>query len=377
MTEQTIEIRDITGNEDDPVAVAVAAVEEMRTGFNSFRDEQGEQLRSLTARLDAIDIRTQRPGAQTPAGESAEVRAFGGYLRRGEAGAGNEIRSLSLAGNGGGYLAPEQFVAEIIRNLVQFSPIRQYARVLSISAAEARMPKRTGTMTAAWVSETGDRQEAAPSYGEATLSPWEIACYSDISNALLEDSAFALDSELAFDIAEEFGRIEGSAFAVGDGNGKPAGILSDTTIPLIASGAAAGITADSVIDLYHALPGFYAANAVWGMNRTTIGAVRKLKDAQGAYLWSDALSAGNPPTILGRPVVELPDAPDVTAGAIPILFGDLRQGYTIVDRVSLSILRDPYTVATKGQTRFHARRRVGGGVIKAEAMRLMKIGTAG
>ena len=112
------------------------------------------------------------------------------------------------------------------------------------------------------------------------------------------------------------------------------------------------------------------------MNRTTIGAVRKMKAGDGDYLWRDSLSEGNPPTILGRPVVELPDMPDVAADANPIVFGDMRQGYRIVDRVALSVLRDPYSRATNGQTRFHARRRVGGDVVKAEALRLLKVATA-
>lgn len=383
MTDETIEFREGAGTDDDPIAEAVAAVEEMRSAQTAFQQEQTTaaealrgELRGLADRLDALDVRTQRPGSGAGNGERPETRAFTSYLRRGETGAGVEMRALSLAGSGGGYLAPEQFIAEIIRNLVQFSPIRQYARILTISASEARMPKRTGTLTAAWVGETTDRAETAPTYGEVTLTPYEIACYSDISNALLEDSAFSLDAELAFDLAEEFGRIEGAAFVSGDGTGKPAGIFVDADVETVPSGAAATITSDSLIDLYHALPGFYAANAVWGMNRGTIAAVRKLKDADGAYLWTDTLAAGNPPTILGRPVVELPDAPDIAAGAEPILFGDLKQAYLIVDRVSLGVLRDPYSIATKGQTRFHARRRVGGAVVKPEAVKRLTIATS-
>lgn len=365
--------------EGDPadLATRVGTLEEIVAGLDERLKAVEGTTAATKAAADRIEIKLARPGILTTKREEAPVqtKAFAEYARRGEAAVGVEIKNLTLAANGGGYLAPDEFVTVIAKGLVQTSPIRQHARILTISAAEARMPKRTGTMTAAWVAETGTRTTTQPVYGEITLTPHEVACYVDVSNALLEDNQYNLLGELSADFAEEFGRIEGAAFVSGDGTGKPSGILADTSITKVTT-AATAMAADDIVDLFHALPGFYAVNGVWGMNRSTIGTVRKLKSASGDYLWHDALSEGNPPTILGRPVVELPDMPDIAADALPILFGDLKQGYRIVDRVSLSVMRDPFSVATAGQTRFHGRRRVGGGVVKAEALRLLKIKAA-
>lgn len=357
------------GKKSDAIQIA-----EFETRLKSVEDNLG----TITKSADRIEQKLNRPGIITKSDDPASVqkKAFESYVRFGDAATGVELKNLTQAANGGGYLAPTQFVGEIVKNLVQFSAVRQYARVMTIGAAEAKMPKRTGTLTASWVGETEDRSSTESSYGEITLTPHEAACYIDVSNALLEDNMYNLEGEISGDFAEEFGRLEGAAFVSGDGVGKPAGILTDATIPQVASGAAAVIDGDALIDLYHDLPSFYAANGVWGMNRTTIGVVRKLKDADGRYLWVDPVSVGNPSTILGRPVIELPDMPDVAANSLPVLFGDLKQAYRIVDRISLSVLRDPYSRATNGQTRFHARRRVGGGVTKSEALRLLKVATA-
>ncbi len=149
-------------------------------------------------------------------------------------------------------------------------------------------------MTASWVGETEDRPETQPSYGSLEIPVHEIACYVDVSNKLLEDSAVNLEAELSFDFGEEFGRIEGSAFLTGDGNKKPLGLLQTPGIATVKSGNGTGLPSsnafDVIMDLFHALPSPYASNAVWGANRTTIGVLRKLKDAQGRYLWADPVA---------------------------------------------------------------------------------------
>lgn len=363
-----------TAPEADQNEDRIGAVEEAVAGIDARLTTLEDSMGNVAKSTARIEQKLARPGVIAQKAEepgAVEIKAFAAYARHGEA-AGVELKNLTLAGTGG-YLAPPEFIKEVVKNLVAFSPVRQHARILSIGAAEARMPKRTGALTASWVSETGDRSSTEPAYGEITLTPHEAACFVDVSNALLEDNQYNLQGELAADFAEEFGRLEGLAFVSGTGAGQPAGILVDADIEAVETGAAAAITADSLIDLFHDLPGFYAANAVWGMNRSTIGVVRKLKNAGGDYLWRDTLSDGNPPTILGRPVIELPDMPDIAANATPVMFGDLKQGYRIVDRLALSVMRDPYSMATKGQTRFHARRRVGGAVVKPEAIRLLKV----
>jgi HK97 family phage major capsid protein len=363
----------------DPIAAATAAVEELRSAATDFRAQQQTELRGLTERLAAIETRMNRPGLpQEQRNEPAvEQRAFISFVRTGiERMQADEVRALTVSTDtAGGYLAPEQFVAELDRNLVLFSPIRTVARVTPAGAGEIILPKRTGTMTATWGGETTPTTATQPAYGQQKINVYELKCYVDVSNTLLEDAAFNLESELAFDFAEEFGRAEGAAFINGDGTGKPDGLLQTAGIETLSTDGAS-LTADHLIDVFHDLPGAYASRAVWAMNRSTIGLVRKLKNMAGDYLWQDALTAGNPPTILGRPVVEfpdMPDAPEADGEALSIAFGDFGSAFRIFDRVNLSVLRDPYSQQVNGIVRFHARRRVGGGVTKAEALRLLKI----
>lgn len=376
-----IETRNDPGQtEPDPIVAATAAVDEIRAAATQAEQRHVNDMRAATDRIAALETRLARPNVQTERRDepTVEARAFNNFLRQGQTNlTAEEQRALTVAVDAnGGYTVPDNFVAELLRDVVNFSPVRQYARVMQVAGANVRMPKRTGTMTAQWVAEIADRPETQPTYGEVELTPWEAACYVPVSNQLLEDSAFNLEAELRFDAAEEFGRLEGVAFVSGDGVGKPKGILTDTAIGTVVSGNASTLgtaPADKLIDLYYALNPAYRRNATWAMNSKSLAAVRKLKDSQGNFLWQPGITAGQPETVLGRPVIDLPDMPDVGANALPIIIGDFSQGYRIVDRVSLAVLRDPYTLATKGQTRFHFRRRVGGGVVKAEAFKAMKI----
>jgi HK97 family phage major capsid protein len=381
-TRSALEIRSEPEN-NDALAAATAAVEEMRTAAEARHTAHQNETRALQDRIAAMETRLNRPGTQQEQREepAAEQRAFNSFARYGvERMQAEEVRALTVSvDTAGGYLAPEQFINELDRNLVEFSPIREVARVTSVSAGELILPKRTGTMHATWTSETGDTQQSEPTYGQQKISVFELRTYVDVSNMLLEDSAFDLENELAYDFAEEFGRAEGEAFMTGDGSGKPKGLLETTGIEVLDYGDRLDITADNLIDLYHALPTTYARRATWAMNRRTIGAVRKLKNNSGSgdYLWQDALTAGNPPTILGRPVIEMPDMDDLPEeageGSFPVVFGDFSSGFRIFDRKNLVVLRDPYSVQTKGLVRFHGRRRVGGAVTKPDAFKILKI----
>lgn len=374
--ENAIELKAAEDGGDDGVTAIIT--KELSGLTQTVEDRLAAAERKSAERLDKLEARLNRPGAPflsaaNDTDAKIEKKAFESFARRGvERMGADEIKALTVSTDtAGGYLAPEQFLAEIEKNLVLYSPIRQVAKIASTSAGEILLPKRTGTMTANWVGETAARAATQPAYGQQKFDIFEIGAYTDISNRLLEDAAFNMEGELASNFAEEFGRLESAAFVNGDGTGKPKGILAETGITTVTI-AGGKITADSLIDLYHSLPAFYAANAVFAMNRTTIGAVRKLKDADGRYLWQDAFVSGNPATILGRPVIEFPDMPDVAVNAVPVVFGDF-SNFRIFDRVGLSILRDPYSVQTSGQVRFHARRRVGGAVSKAEAFRFLKI----
>ncbi|MCB1522498.1 MAG: phage major capsid protein [Rhodoblastus sp.] len=368
---EPVETRD-----DDPMAAATAAVEELRNASEEFRTQHTTELRGVTDRLAALETRLNRPTQEQRQdnGPSIEQRAFNSYVRRGAERMGaDEIRALAVSTTtAGGYLVPYQFLREIDRNLVLFSPIRSVARIQTVSEGEVRLPNRTGTMTASWEGETDAAPPTQPTYGQGVYNVAELKCYVDVSNRLLEDAAFNIESELAYDISQEFGRAEATAFVTGDGTNKPLGFLNTTGITTgVTTADPAAIVADEIMDLYHSLPTAYAARGAFAMNRTTIGQVRKLKSSMGEYYWQESLADGNPPTLLGRPVIEFPDMPDPAAGVTPIIFGSFMDGFRIFDRVSLSILRDPYSQQTNGLVRFHARRRVGGGVSKAEAFRFL------
>ena len=365
----------------DPLAEAAAAVEELRTAAEQRHTAHQTETRALTDRIASLETRLNRPGnggteqrnEETP----AEQRAFSTFVRRGAEHLGaDEIRALQVSTDEqGGFLAPEQFVAELQRNLVEISPIRAAARVSNASAGTIIIPKRTGRLTAQWVGEIEDRPGTEPAYGQARIEMHEIACYVDVSNWLLEDAAINIANELAFDFAEEFGVKEGQAFLNGDGVKKPVGIMHDPAVPQVAGGHATQFTADMLIRTMYALPAFYRNRGAWLMNSATIAAVRLMKDSSGAYLWREGIADGQPATLLGRPVIDAPDMGDVAANGFPVVYGDFATAYRIFDRVNLSVLRDPYTMAHKGLVRFHARRRVGGAVVQPEALRKLRIAT--
>lgn len=369
-----LEFKDANGGEQpDPVK----AIEQMTAAMQAKFAELGGELKKLDGKVDAEIAKRNRPGTAAKSDdEKVEVKAFETFVRRGREGlTADEVKSLRVSDDtAGGYLAPDQFTAELDRNVVQFSPVRQVARVMPTGSGSVIWPKRTGGMTAQWVGETQPRTETTVTFGQSRYTVCELTAYVDVSNAMLEDSAFDVSSLLAFEFAEEFGSAEGTAFVNGAAVLSPPGFMQDSNLAYTAAGHASAIQADGLIDLYHAVKAPYRANAVWGMNSTTLGAIRKLKDGNGQYLLAMA-GINNAPvtTILGRPVVEMPDMPDIGGNTYPVIFGDFQQGYRIFDRISLSILRDPYSQATNGMTRFHGRRRVAGGVGKAEAIRKLKI----
>ena len=307
---------------------------------------------------------------------TAEQKAFVNFLRFGAKDLPtNERKALTMGSNtDGGYLATFQFESEVIKNVVQYWPVRQAARVSAMSAAEILLPRRTGRPTGFWVGETESRSETQSVYGNWTIPANEMACYVDVSVKLIEDAAVDIVAEISSDLAEEFGRLEGEAFVTGDSIKKPEGIMQSPDVPQVASGSGTAIGADALIDMFYSLAPFYRAQSTWMLNGTSIAAVRKLKDTYGQYLWQPSLGAGQPDTLLGRPVIEAIDMPDIAANSYPIVLGAFTQGYRVYDRSgSMTLLRDPYSLATSGMIRFHARRRVAGKVVKGEAFRKMKV----
>lgn len=370
-----------TKNAPEPEEVELKAALDDLTRSVEEKSQAAADAALKTARDEIKGLRTEiaalkRPGTGQADDEvKPEVKAFWSFIRSGaEQVDPEERKSLVVAEDTrGGYLAPDAFEAQIQKELVEISPIRAAARVTQTTAGRVTWPKRSGTITAHWVDETEERQETQPSYGMAAIDVAEMAAYVDVSNWLLEDSAVDLASELAGDFAEEFGRLEAEAFILGDGVKKPFGLLNDESVETLPNGHAANLSADALIALQYSLPAYYRNRGAWMMNAQTLAKVRTLKDGQNNYLWQPSYQAGQPETLLGRPVIEAVDFPAIAENQTPIAYGDFAAGYRIVDRVGLSILRDPFTQATRGMVRFHGRRRVGGGVTRPEAFRKLKM----
>lgn len=335
------------------------------------------EITGINGRLDSIEVAIGRPTGGDPVEAAAKVerKSFNVFVRRGPQAMGaEEVKALRVASDtSGGYLAPAAFDTDMLKNLVEFSPIRQAARVGSMSSTEIKIPRRLEGVTAKWVDEIETRPQTEPKFGLAQVTAHEMSAWVPVSNQLLEDSVFSVENELSESFSEEFGRLEGLAFVSGTGVKQPLGILSDESVPVALNGHATNLSPDALIKLLYSLPPIYRNSGSWLLNGTSIAAIRLMKDQTGRFLWQESLAEGQPPTLLGRPVVEAIDMPDPTANQTPIVYGDLSAAYRIYDRVGLSVLRDPFTLATEGQTRFLARRRVAGTVVRPEALRKLKM----
>jgi len=321
------------------------------------------------ARLETIISRPDF-GKGSPV-ESKAVQVFDKWLRKGKDSlAPEELKVLTVSNdNTAGYLAPPEYVREIIKGIVEYSPIRSIARVRTTTNRSVQVPKRTGEFAAQWVAEEGARAETTGySVGLEEIPAHELYALVDISEQELEDSVFNLESEMNAEFVEQFAKAEGNAFVSGNAIGKPQGLLTNANVNNVAKGGAA-LDGDSMISAAHNVKAEYGRNGTYVMNRSTVSAVRKLKDGGGQYIFQPGLyQMGVGSNILGHPIVEATDMPNVAGGTKPVLFGDFRRGYMIVDRVNLSIMRDPFTQAASGNVRYLARRRVGGQVILPEAL---------
>ena len=340
----------------------------VKTATDAALKPAQDEIKGLRAEIAAL----KRPGASDDKTEDkAETKAFVGFVRHGrETLSPDEVKVLTVSSDtGGGFVAPEQFSNELIRDIVEYSPIRQLARVTSMSSHTLLIPTRPGNITAQWVPEVGPRPETQPSFGQVKIEAHEMAAWVDVSNQLLEDATIDIEAELRIAFAEEFGRLEAEAFINGDGAGKPEGVLENEDIPELVAADDADLGPDDLLKLMYALPRPYRQRGAWMLTGDAILQVRLLKDTSGRYLWQEGLTADAPPTLFGRPVVEALEMPDVAAGAVGAVFGDFNTAYRIADRVATSILRNPYIRATDGVTRFHGRRRVGGAVVQPKALR--------
>lgn len=364
----------------DPLEASFEALEREDGDVAQLREEMAQ----LKSRMDSQAVAAARPalsGAKSGASPFVDH-----YLRKGLE-SGVELKALAgTTDSAGGYAVPEEIDAEIGRLLTSISPIRAIANVVRVGSSGYRKLVTAGGTPSGWVSETAGRPETAtPTFIEVAPPFGELYANPAASQAMLDDAAFDVEAWLAQEIATEFARAEGSAFVGGNGVNRPKGFLAGPTsaqadgarafgtLQYLATGTVAGFgadPADKLIDLVQALRPPYRQGASFVMNSATASAIRKFKTSDGAFLWQAGLSAGQPDTLLGYPVVEAEDMPDVTADSLSIAFGNFRAGYLIAERTETQILRDPYT--NKPFVHFYATKRIGGQVANSEAIKLLK-----
>ncbi len=377
-----------------PMAEVKTAVAGFVTEFKMFRDQMTDRMKQQESRMTMLDRKTHagaRPALARDADTGApHQKAFGAYLRSGDDDA---LRGLTLEGKAmstsvaadGGYLVDPQTSAAIQGVLHSAASLRQVANVVQVEASSYDVLVDKSEVGSGWVTETGSVSESATAQVDRISIPlFELAALPKASQRLLDDSAFDIEAWLAERIADKFARSEAASFITGDGSDKPTGILEhpqvvDTgwswgNIGFITTGVggdfAATDPADAIIDLVYALGARYRANGTFVMNSKTAGAVRKLKDGEGRFLWSDGLAAGEPARLLGYPVLVAEDMPDMVTDACAIAFGDFHAGYTVAERPDLRVLRDPFSA--KPHVLFYATKRVGGDVTDFAAIKLLK-----
>lgn len=393
------------------------AFAEFMTTFEAFKDDNDRRLAEIEAKsvdvlttekvdrisqaldeqkraLDQLTLKKLRPalGRGTGPMPSEHKQAFEAYVRNGDD---RQLRSLDTkamsygSGQDGGYLVPDETEAEIGKRLSALSPIRSIASVQQVSAAVLKKPYAVTGPATGWVAETTARpQTNSPTLSELSFATMELYAMPAATATLLEDTVVDLDQWLSSEVEVAFAEQEGLAFVSGNGTNKPRGFLDYDKVAeaswaweklgYIATGVAGDFPAsnksDVLIDLVYALKAGYRQSASWVMNRKAQAAIRKLKDADGNYLWQPPATPGSRAMLMGFPLVEAEDMPDIATDAFPIAFGDFSRGYLVVDRTGVRVLRDPYSA--KPYVLFYTTKRVGGGVQDFDAIKLLKFGTA-
>lgn len=393
-------------------AVTVDKVDRINKGL----DELADQIKAAAKRSDEIEAKANRFALSGGPADDKETKAAKAFAAQTGAavsvedmreyktalyGVGGPLRSAQVNGDrkalsvgsdpDGGYLVTPDTTGRMIERIYETSPMRQVASVMSIGTDGVEGLNDLGENGFQWVGERNPRNED----NTAQLGKWAIVVHEAVSivsatQKVLEDARLDLESWLATKSADRIARGENTAFIKGDGVTKPRGLFAYPTAATadasrawgtfehVNTGTSGGFGAamngtDKLIDLVYAIKAAYRSNAQFMTNRSTLRDVRKLKDGQGNYIWQPALIAGQPSALLGYPVVEAEDIDPIGANSLSIAFGDFREAYQIVDRIGISVLRDPYTQYP--YVFFKFRKRVGGGAISFEAVKFLRFGT--
>jgi HK97 family phage major capsid protein len=357
----------------------------------------GQALDSQKRLIDRLVLKGRRPelglsGSARGVEASEHKAAFEAYVRTGESGGLKRLEQKALSAGidaDGGYVVPEETEAEIGRRLSIVSPIRAIAGIRTVSSNLYKKPFATTGFATGWAGETDARPETAtPTLVELEYPVMELYAMPAATTTLLDDAAVDIDKWIAGEVEMAFAEQESAAFVNGDAVKKPRGFLDYPTLAesawawgslgYVVTGTSGGFAAsnasDVLVDVIYALKAGYRQNAHFVMNRKTQSVIRKLKDADGHYLWAPPATADGRATIMNFPVVEAEDMPDIGANTRSIAFGDFSRGYLIVDRLGVRVLRDPYS--QKPYVLFYTTKRVGGGVQDFDAIKLVKFGTA-
>ena len=286
-----------------------------------------------------------------------------------------EVRNALKIGTDseGGFLVPDEFERTLVEALEEENIFRRLANVITTSSGDRKIPVVASKGTASWIDEEGAIPESDDSFGQVSIGAYKLATMIKVSEELLNDSVFNLESYITREFARRIGNKEEEAFFVGDGTGKPTGILNATgggQVGVTAASATA-ITLDEVLDLFYSLKAPYRNKAVFVMNDATIKAIRKLKDGNGQYLWQPSIQAGTPDTILNRPLYTSSYVPTAKAGAKTVVFGDFSY-YWVADRQGRVFKRLNELYAVTGQVGFIATQRVDGKLILPEAVKVLQ-----
>jgi HK97 family phage major capsid protein len=375
-----IELKDADDNAD-PAQIVTKALSEFQNSVDAKLTGAANDNQKLADRLDKLEAKAARPGVGAANDNDAEIetKALNAYLRGGIANIDDVEKKTLNVGTpaSGGYVTAPEYSKTIIEKLVQFSPMRSVASVMTIGGANVYLPVLDSALAGGWTTENGTRTSSEPTFDQLSIEPYLYAVTVPVSQQLLEDSFIDLPGYLANQIAKDFAKAEATAFLKGNGTGQPTGLLNTPAnyTAVTANSDGSDILA-KIIECFYALPAAYASQGSWMMNRTLQGLIRAAADnATKGTLWSDSLANGTPATLLGRPVydaVDMDNLPTATGTKYPIAFGDFASAYQIVDRVGLNIMRDDYTGAGTGVVKFHARYRVGGKPTLTEPVVLIK-----
>ncbi|AKO97295.1 phage major capsid protein, HK97 family [Marinovum algicola DG 898] len=378
------------GDPLSPAQEMKTAVDGFVTELKAFRAEIETRVQKQEEKMTMFERKTlaaARPALAATDYDAPHQKAFDAYLRSGDddglRGLELDQKSMSTAVNSdGGYLVDPQMSETIKSVLHSGASIRAVASVVNVEATSYDVLVDTTDLGAGWASETAASAETGtPTIDRITIPLHELSALPKASQRLLDDAAFDIESWLAGRIAEKFARAEAAAFVSGDGIDKPTGFLTHPVVDndiwawgnigYVPTGLDSALgNGDAIIDLVYALGAEYRANGTFVMNSKTAGEVRKLKDGDGRFLWSDGLAAGEPARLLGYPVLIAEDMPDIASGSDSIAFGDFAAGYTVAERPDLRVLRDPFSA--KPNVLFYATKRVGGDVSDFAAIKVLR-----